>query len=535
MFSKSSRLKKIGIGLGIWGFAKAIWDAIGHIGNGQTLWDMISAAAQYWPSILRGAVWVVTSWWFPLIASTICLSLWWFLSRKQGSSFGAVTFEDAVIFSSEDHDGTELLRDIGKPTSAHFSGITVSHDKDSMDCMLPVTFRWENQSETKGIIARLRVDSETEAVCKAVLTSLKSNYRTLVSGVQLPLLFTPAQSFGSDTKAVKHGQSEYLELLWIPNSGEAEIMTNFPFAFTEYKKLNRIVSCSLQVAFSVNNIITTLVIDAAYSSGVWMVSIRPPSVPSEQLTRGESRQLKGRRDKLKNLLAKKERLAAAKSSPGFDMDAARRRNEKFIAEVRADIERLEGEQSKPVTIVTESGPKGFQIEALPPIPDVLNLTQHTWHEGAKIMFTGDAVLGVTNRLLAQGIDLVSFRLLSISPPMKAVKAHKPSTLDAALKRIDFSEDIPATLVAGKTNDVRLFKATRPFSANSLKDISIEFYGKWPEGYYSVFTPSERHELTVEVTGKGVSREEATFQLRFSYKETEPVFSIKTIRAAVGRA
>jgi hypothetical protein len=69
----------------------------------------------------------------------------------------------------------------------------------------------------------------------------------------------------------------------------------------------------------------------------------PPLIPSEQLTRGESRQLKARRDTLKNLLAKKERIALKKSSPGFDMDAARRRNEKYIEEVREDIKRLENE------------------------------------------------------------------------------------------------------------------------------------------------------------------------------------------------
>jgi hypothetical protein len=75
-------LKKIGLGLAFWGVIKAIWDAIGHIGNVQTLWDMVSAAVQYWPNILRGAAWVVTSWWFPLIASMICLASWRFLSKK---------------------------------------------------------------------------------------------------------------------------------------------------------------------------------------------------------------------------------------------------------------------------------------------------------------------------------------------------------------------------------------------------------------------------------------------------------------------
>ena len=72
---------------------------------------MISAAVQYWPSFLRGIVWVATSWWFALIASTVCLLLWWFLSRKE-KSFAAVTFEDAIILPNP--DGSERI--VHKPS-----------------------------------------------------------------------------------------------------------------------------------------------------------------------------------------------------------------------------------------------------------------------------------------------------------------------------------------------------------------------------------------------------------------------------------
>lgn len=68
-------------------------------------------------------------------------------------------------------------------------------------------------------------------------------------------------------------------------------------------------------------------------------------IEAEKTSHGESRQLKAQRDKLKNLLAKRERLDARRESPGFDIAEARRRNERFIAEVRADITRLENEQS----------------------------------------------------------------------------------------------------------------------------------------------------------------------------------------------
>jgi hypothetical protein len=68
-------------------------------------------------------------------------------------------------------------------------------------------------------------------------------------------------------------------------------------------------------------------------------------IEAEKTSHGESRQLKARRQKLKNLLAKRDRLDVMLESPGFDIAEARRRNETFIAEVRADITRLENEQS----------------------------------------------------------------------------------------------------------------------------------------------------------------------------------------------
>ena len=199
------------------------------------------------------------------------------------------------------------------------------------------------------------------------------------------------------------------------------------------------------------------------------------------------------------------------------------------------IAKIEAEESDADASSAWKDIQGFRIEALAPIADLANITQVSWERRKKVIFTGDAALRVKNVLPAQGIDLVSFRLLSITPPMDAVKVWEGHTQDAILECIDFSADIPATLVAGKASTVKLFKVTRPLAAKSLKDVSVEFYGKWPDERYAVFTPQERHEIVVEVTGKGVSREEATFQLRFSCNETEPVFSIKTIRPAVGRA
>jgi hypothetical protein len=112
----------------LWGLVKTAWDIVGHIGNVQTLWDMIGAAVQYWPSFLRGTLWIVTSWWFPLIASTICLALWYCLSRRE-KNFAAVTFDDAIILPSGLNDGSEVIRHSGIATQAPGSRILASCGK----------------------------------------------------------------------------------------------------------------------------------------------------------------------------------------------------------------------------------------------------------------------------------------------------------------------------------------------------------------------------------------------------------------------
>ena len=136
-------------------------------------------------------------------------------------------------------------------------------------------------------------------------------------------------------------------------------------------------------------------------------------------------------------------------------------------------------------------------------------------------------MSVTNLLPSQGIDLVNFRLLSITPPMVSPQSYKAPTQDAVIKRIEFDDDIPAntTLAPGKTLDVRLFKTTRPPAAQRLSDITIAFYGKWPPGYLRGFRPTGRHLLVVEVTGNGVARAEALFELIFSIDQAEPVFTL----------
>jgi len=94
---------------------------------------------------------------------------------------------------------------------------------------------------------------------------------------QLGQTLGPSKIGYTDTKIIKYRQPEYLELLWIPNSGEAEIKTDFPFAFTEHKRLDRLSTYSLHVAFSVDNIITEIIVDAEYKRGAWMLSVKRPA------------------------------------------------------------------------------------------------------------------------------------------------------------------------------------------------------------------------------------------------------------------
>ncbi len=176
--------------------------------------------------------------------------------------------------------------------------------------------------------------------------------------------------------------------------------------------------------------------------------------------------------------------------------------------------------------------EGFRIEALPPVPDLDNLTQNARYKSGEPIFTADGVVRVTNVLPNQGIDLVNFRLLRLAPPMSSSRGSwKPPTRDDILRRVEFTDDIPTntTLTPGKTTDIRLFKATRPPAAQSLRDIHFAFYGKWPAGCLKGFQPSPRHLLVVEVTGNGVARAETTFELIFSDNQVQPVFTLTEVR------
>src|SRR4051812_18291034 len=72
------RLYQLGVLTGVWTALRAIWGIIGHFGNLQTAWDIVKD----WPEILRWCALVLSSWWFPLVLSLMCLVAWLFLTKR---------------------------------------------------------------------------------------------------------------------------------------------------------------------------------------------------------------------------------------------------------------------------------------------------------------------------------------------------------------------------------------------------------------------------------------------------------------------
>ena len=101
-----------------------------------------------------------------------------------------------------------------------------------------------------------------------------------------------------------------------------------------------------------------------------------PSQGSEQLPGNEDPVIAGLKQKLANLLAKRERLAATPESPGHDSAANKRRNERFIEEVRAEIKRLEPKQALAKPTQKKAKSKDTRKEIVDAICHKLNELAH---------------------------------------------------------------------------------------------------------------------------------------------------------------
>lgn len=275
----------------VWTLLRALWDVFGHASTAQWLWDIVKD----WPIYLKYAAVVVGSTWFPLVLSILCLVGWWWLVRKEK---GDVPLRRANL--------TELKEP--QPVV-----VTINELKSSLNEgeRLVGRFQEDSSKPTFGEVDNWLTKTRNYARQNAL-----ANHVTPKDLAKFEKPWDEDEVLGITVKFSVHGcfadgstQVTVFQHLW----GHVQRLKEL-IAKIEGEELTEEKELRLSLHFNESH--------------------------------GESPQLRERRQKLKNLLAKKEKLAGAISSEGFDMDAARRRNEKFIAEVRDDITRLENEQSK---------------------------------------------------------------------------------------------------------------------------------------------------------------------------------------------
>jgi hypothetical protein len=168
----------------------------------------------------------------------------------------------------------------------------------------------------------------------------------------------------------------------------------------------------------------------------------------------------------------------------------------------------------------------FEIGAVT-TSDLQNLTERGYDAQGKPSWRLDCEIKIHNLNLTQGVNDVRFRLLNITPPMPASPRHHPRTQDTTLRRVryGFTDLSPGEALLGdETAHVRIFNATRHVEGRDTV-VHVNFYGEWPDNLGTAFAPEAEHLITVEVTGSGVRRREATFRMLFSAASTDPVLTI----------
>ena len=185
----------------VWGIFKTIWDAIGHIGNVQTLWDMISGAVQYWPTILRGSVWVITSWWLPLIASMACLLSWRFLAKTSKESKNSSSI-------AKDQPDQKLQIACGP----HIEGSVAQAWWTINGEPLPVNFF--------RVVVNATQDSQLVKNCTGFLTRIEKGRKTKWGGNNAQLTFAPAEKPDALSKTIRYPVAEYLDVLEVTSRNQ---------------------------------------------------------------------------------------------------------------------------------------------------------------------------------------------------------------------------------------------------------------------------------------------------------------------------
>ena len=191
----------------------------------------------------------------------------------------------------------------------------------------------------------------------------------------------------------------------------------------------------------------------------------------------------------------------------------------------------------------EQGPtfdpnNAFEIDALA-VSDLQNRTEQGADLCGKPGWCMDCVISIHNRHPTQGLGDVTFRMIDITPPMKAAPSHHPRTQDATLRRVKFGfTDLPApnALAGDQTGHIKIFQASKQIMfSEAIKEppgksrfTILHFDGVWPEGVKTIFAPEGEYLLTVEVAGSGVGRKEEHFALSFPMELKQSVFWIRKV-------
>ena len=155
--------------------------------------------------------------------------------------------------------------------------LKVSYDPNKLGCIWPTEFRYEDGSAARGTIARLYVESKRKLDiigCRAVLTYLEKSGIPVIPYNNLKFKFCPAHDPQSDVKTIRYGTPEYLEVLWLPDGTQAEIMTEFDFTTEEHKRLDEKETYLFHVAFSAEGIEPSgVTLTAQFKNSRWKLAI----------------------------------------------------------------------------------------------------------------------------------------------------------------------------------------------------------------------------------------------------------------------
>lgn len=164
----------------------------------------------------------------------------------------------------------ELIDKIDGKAPEH-GPLIVSYYPLSLACMT----EYQYEGGERGIMARLAVEPESvsnEPGGLGVLKSVARNEKLIFSGGNLPLFFASADLPDARNKILKHGEPAYLEIIWIPDGGEAVIRTVLPNApsFQLCSPLDRNSYYELTVSISAEKVPPTLVaFYAFYRDDAW--------------------------------------------------------------------------------------------------------------------------------------------------------------------------------------------------------------------------------------------------------------------------